>query len=247
LDFSPAHQRVFACYNATLYQSLTCNGRANIGILLDGLNPDQRRAVTHLKGPLKAIAGAGTGKTDTSTRRFGYLVGQGLPADRILALTFARRAAREFRERALGLLDTPYRGLWIMTFHAFCLRILQEERDRIGGFRVMGEPERRRIIARAVRYDPEAASRLYYIGESGAARPVEDACTLLSRTKDEGIGPADFAEHADQRGVERLRELANVYLGYQHLIWAGRPAEIDESPSRSRPYASVMGLAEVFV
>jgi DNA helicase II / ATP-dependent DNA helicase PcrA len=181
------------------------------------LNPGQLRAVTHLGGPLKIVAGAGTGKTGTLARRFAYLVGRGVEPDRILALTFSRRAATEFRERALKLLDASYPRPLIGTFHGFCLRVLREERDRFGTFGVMGEPERHRMVARAVRDDPEAASRRYYVGESGAMRLVQDALTLVSRTKDEIIGPADFVEYADRRDVERLRELANVYLVYTEV------------------------------
>jgi DNA helicase-2/ATP-dependent DNA helicase PcrA len=185
-------------------------------LLLD-VNPAQLAAVTHLDGPLKIVAGAGTGKTGTLTRRFAHLVEQGVPPDRILALTFSRRAASEYRDRVLTLLDDSYPHLWIGTFHGFCLRVLRAERDRFGNFIVMGEPERRRMVARAVRDDPEAASRRYYVGESGAMRLVQDALTLISRTKDEIISPADFVEYADRRGVERLRELANVYLVYEEL------------------------------
>src|SRR5947209_4025919 len=182
-----------------------------------GLNSEQAQVVTHARGPLKVVAGAGTGKTGTLTRRFGYLVDEGVPADRILALTFSRRAAGEFRERVLKLLDSSYPRLWISTFHGFCLRVLREERDRFGAFGVLSESEQRRIIARAVRDDPEVDSRRYYVGESGAVRLVADALTLISRTKDEAISLTDFAEYADRRGVERLRELANVYVMYEDL------------------------------
>jgi hypothetical protein len=85
--------------------------------------------------------------------------------------------------------------------------VLRAERDRFGTFGVMGEPERRRMVARAVRDDPEAGSRRYYVGDSGAVRLVQDALTLISRTKDEMISPVDFVEYADRRDVERLREL----------------------------------------
>src|SRR5437868_15403579 len=96
------------------------------------LNPDQLRAVTHTHGPLKIVAGAGTGKTGTLTRRFAYLVEQGVPADRILALTFSRRAARELRESVLKLLDGSYSGLWVSTFHGVCLKVRNEGREYFG-------------------------------------------------------------------------------------------------------------------
>jgi len=185
--------------------------------LLKGLNSEQRVAVAHVRGPLRIVAGAGTGKTRTLTHRFAHLVEQGIPPDRILALTFSRRAAGEFRTKTLDLLDASYARLWISTFHGFCLRVMREERGVFGNPRVMGEAEQRRVIARAVRYDPHAEARTYYVGPTGEQRLVADALTLISRTKDESISLTGFVEYADQRGMERLRELANTYLVYAGL------------------------------
>ena len=185
--------------------------------LLEGLNSEQRLAVAHVRGPLHIVAGAGTGKTRTLTHRFSYLVEQGISPDRILALTFSRRAAGEFKTKTLNLLDASYARLWISTFHGFCLRVIREERDVFDNPKVMGEAEQRRVIARAVRYDPHAEARTYYVGQTGEQRLVADALTLISRTKDEAISPAGFVEYADRRGVERLRELANTYLVYVGL------------------------------
>src|SRR5215213_6016802 len=94
---------------------------------LDGLNANQRAVVTHPGGPLLVVAGAGTGKTRSLTRRFAWLVEQGTPADCILALTFSSPAAAEMRERLETLLDAPYEELHVSTFHAFCTRLLQDE------------------------------------------------------------------------------------------------------------------------
>src|ERR687896_2231154 len=95
--------------------------------LLDGLNANQRAVVTHPGGPLLVVAGAGTGKTRTLTRRFAWLVEQGTPAGSILALTFSSPAAAEMRERLETLLEAPYEELNVSTFHSFCLKLLQEE------------------------------------------------------------------------------------------------------------------------
>jgi len=170
--------------------------------LLEGLNSEQHLAVARVRGPLRIVAGAGTGKTRTLTHRFAHLVEQGIPPDRILALTFSRRAAGEFRTKTLDLLDASYAHLWISTFHGFCLRVMREERGVFGNPRVMGEAEQRRVIARAVRYDPHAEARTYYVGPTGEQRLVADALTLISRTKDESISLTGFVEYADQRGME---------------------------------------------
>src|SRR5689334_24357782 len=93
----------------------------------DGLTAAQREAVTHPGGPLLVVAGAGTGKTRVITRRFGWLVEQGVPADGVLALTFSTGAAGEMRERLESLIHAPYEELWAAAFHSFCTRLLQEE------------------------------------------------------------------------------------------------------------------------
>src|SRR5918995_359241 len=96
-------------------------------VALDGLNRAQEAAVTHPDGPLVVAAGAGTGKTQTVVSRFVWLVGQGVPAERILALTFSAPAAAEMRERLEAVLEAPYEELHVETFRSFCLRLLQDE------------------------------------------------------------------------------------------------------------------------
>ena len=95
--------------------------------LLAGLNEAQRAAVTHPGGPLLVLAGAGSGKTRVITRRIAWLAAQGIPPENVLALTFSAKAAEEMRARAEELLESPYEELVCTTFHAFCVRLLQEE------------------------------------------------------------------------------------------------------------------------
>src|SRR5687768_10529549 len=95
--------------------------------LLDGLNANQRAVVTHPRGPLLVVAGAGTGKTRVLTRRFAWLVEQGTPADGLLALTFSTPAAAEMRERLETLLEAPYEERNVSTSHSFCLKLLRDE------------------------------------------------------------------------------------------------------------------------
>src|SRR4051812_22420079 len=94
----------------------------------ESLNPAQRAAVTAGEGPYLVIAGAGTGKTWTLACRVAYLIAEGVPAERILLLTFSRRAAREMLTRAARLVETP-RGVgkvWGGTFHAIANRLLRQ-------------------------------------------------------------------------------------------------------------------------
>ncbi|MHC4696520.1 MAG: UvrD-helicase domain-containing protein, partial [Planctomycetota bacterium] len=93
---------------------------------LDELNPAQRRAVTHGDGPLLVIAGAGTGKTKTLACRTAYLIDQGVSPDRILLLTFTRRAAAEMINRARHITGQSTAGkVWGGTFHAVANRLLR--------------------------------------------------------------------------------------------------------------------------
>src|SRR5579872_513924 len=90
------------------------------------LNPQQLAAVTAADGPVLVIAGAGTGKTWTLACRVAYLIEHGVPPERILLLTFSRRAAREMLSRAGRLVDTRQAGkVWGGTFHATANRLLR--------------------------------------------------------------------------------------------------------------------------
>ncbi len=96
------------------------------------LNPQQLAAVTAPPGPALVIAGAGSGKTRTLTYRVAYLLEQGIPADRILLLTFTNKAAGEMMRRVADLLGHELRELWGGTFHSIGARILRSHADLLG-------------------------------------------------------------------------------------------------------------------
>lgn len=96
------------------------------------LNPQQHAAVTALPGPALVIAGAGSGKTRTLTYRVAYLLEQGIPADRILLLTFTNKAAREMMGRVNDLLGRELKDLWGGTFHSIGARLLRRHADVLG-------------------------------------------------------------------------------------------------------------------
>ena len=112
---------------------------------LKELNPAQREAVTHGDGPLLVVAGAGTGKTRTLACRVAYLVERGVPAEKILLLTFTRRAAAEMLVRAGRLASQQTTGkVWGGTFHAVANRLLRIHGRAIGlspQFTVMDESD----------------------------------------------------------------------------------------------------------
>ena len=96
------------------------------------LNDAQRAAVTALPGPALVIAGAGSGKTRTLTYRVAYLLEQGVPADRILLLTFTNKAAKEMMGRVTDLIGQDMSELWGGTFHSIGHRVLRRHAEALG-------------------------------------------------------------------------------------------------------------------
>ena len=130
--------------------------------LLEGLNPEQKEAVTTIKGPLLIVAGAGAGKTKTLTHRIGHMIEQGIPGDQILAITFTNKAAKEMRERVFRLLGrstgvgnwSRRAGVpWIGTFHGLGGYILRESGAAIGiprGASIIDQDDSLKLVKQAM-------------------------------------------------------------------------------------------------
>ncbi|EAY24352.1 ATP-dependent helicase [Microscilla marina] len=99
---------------------------------IKGLNDPQREAVLHKDGPIMIIAGAGSGKTRVLTNRIAHLIGTGVPAYNILALTFTNKAAGEMRLRIEKIIGDKAKDIWMGTFHSVFAKILRFEADKIG-------------------------------------------------------------------------------------------------------------------
>jgi DNA helicase-2/ATP-dependent DNA helicase PcrA len=148
---------------------------------LSKLNPEQRTAVLHDLGPLLILAGAGSGKTNTMTHRIAYLITErGVPANRILGMSFTNKAANELKERVSKLCEKvagkgATKGLIVSTFHSLCVRILREFAPRIGytpTFSIMDPSDQeatvreilKRINIDAKKFDPSWI--LFQIGQA---------------------------------------------------------------------------------
>src|SRR4051794_3103521 len=128
---------------------------------LEELNEQQRAAATHAGGPLLILAGAGTGKTTTLCARVAWLVSEGVPSERILLLTFTRRAAREMLQRARALVPASTRVLG-GTFHSVAHRLLRRHAAALGlpgGFGVLDASDAADVLDLLREEHGHAASR----------------------------------------------------------------------------------------
>ena len=171
------------------------------------LNEAQRAAVETLKGPLLVLAGAGTGKTRVVTYRIARLIKSGIEPDRILAVTFTNKAAREMLERVTELLPkrNDKKRPEISTFHSLCVRILRRN------INVLGYPNQFSIYDRG---DQESVARQVLRNikiSTGAIRPG-DFLKQISSWKSSGIRPP-VAQETAQTSKDYLS--ARAYASYQ--------------------------------
>ncbi|PKQ20080.1 MAG: DNA helicase UvrD [Actinobacteria bacterium HGW-Actinobacteria-6] len=121
---------------------------------LNELNPAQRDAVTTTEGPLLVLAGAGSGKTRVLTYRIAHIIAERrISPSAILAITFTNKASQEMRSRLENLVGPSARSMWVMTFHAFCVRVLRAEGHHLGysnNFTIYDQDDAKRMLTSAM-------------------------------------------------------------------------------------------------
>ncbi|MBQ1345720.1 MAG: ATP-dependent helicase [Kiritimatiellae bacterium] len=180
------------------------------------LNPEQFAAATAGDGPLLVLAAAGTGKTRTLVHRVAYLVEQGVPADRILLLTFTNRAAREMLERAEKVVGPDVGAIWSGTFHSVCARFLRRYGSFLGytpGFAIIDEEDQKKLlgdIIKATVREPKDFPKKEIVAKmiSEAANESRPVAAIAERwqTKAAGFTPEEIAAVAEKYDA-RKREL----------------------------------------
>jgi len=167
------------------------------------LNEQQIDAVEHVDGPLLIVAGAGTGKTTVITEKIAYLINEKkATADEILALTFTDKASGEMEERADKLLPYGYVDLWVMTFHSFCQRILQQHGIDIGisnDFKLLNQTEQWLLV----RQNLDKFNLDYYRPLGNPTKFIHALIKHFSRCKDEEIWPHDYLEYAERLKINQ--------------------------------------------
>ena len=191
--------------------------------LLDGLNPQQRRAVLHHGSPLLIVAGAGSGKTAVLTRRIAYLLAErDVSVGQVLAITFTNKAAAEMRERVSNLVGSRARVMWVSTFHSTCVRILRAQAAVVPGlnsnFSIYDADDSRRLLLMIGRD----------LGLDVKRHTPRLLANAISNLKNELIDPdralADLTAESD----DLSRVVATVYGEYQRRLRSANALDFDD-------------------
>lgn len=196
--------------------------------LLEGLNPEQARAVETTEGPLLIQAGAGSGKTKTLTHRIAYLIATNKATPfNILAVTFTNKAAKEMRVRVAELLDAradnrgfmPYMG----TFHGICVRLLRQDGEHIGisnRFVIFDESDRQTAVKRV-------SKQLMLDEKLFSAKVIS---SLISSAKNDMVGPQEYNNFASSPSQKAA---ARVYPLYEAMLREASALDFDDLISRT--------------
>ena len=188
--------------------------------ILKDLNPEQKKAVECVEGPMLIVAGAGSGKTRVLTSRIAYLIQQGIPPQEILALTFTKKAAGEMKERIARMVgERQARRIQMGTFHSVFIRFLREFADKIGfpaAFTIYDTTDSVSAVKNCIK-QLSLDDKLY--------KPKE-VYSRISKAKNDLVTPTPYMNGANgYKEEDRLHKKPEIYRIYalycQHCKQAG--------------------------
>lgn len=185
---------------------------------LVGYNDKQMEAILKTDGPILIIAGAGSGKTKVLTTKIAYLVDNGVPTDNILAITFTNKAAKEMKDRVIGLLGSVGYQLRISTFHSFGVFLIHEHYDLLGykeNFTILDSDDSLTLIKKIMKdlninikdYNPKAIRN------------------SISSSKNELISASDFERFI---GNDFDQKVFEVYQRYEKKLLLNNSLDFDD-------------------
>ena len=190
--------------------------------ILQGLNPQQQEAVTHLDGPLLILAGAGSGKTRVLTNRIAWLIGEkGVAPWNICAITFTNKAAGEMRDRVDRMVGFGAEAVHVATFHSTCVRILRQYIDRLGydrNFDIYDTDDTKSLMKDICRH-LEINTKLYR---------EKMFLARISHLKDELTGPEEYRRDALESADREMLLTADVYAEYQKRLKKSNSVDFDD-------------------
>ncbi|HNR41650.1 MAG TPA: UvrD-helicase domain-containing protein [Bacteroidales bacterium] len=192
---------------------------------LKELNEAQRQAVVNTEGPALVIAGAGAGKTRVLTYRIVHLLQKGIPAHRILALTFTNKAAREMKDRITRIAGPDItRHLWMGTFHSIFARILRTEGPRLGykpNFTIYDSSDSKSLVRTIIR-ELNLDDNIYKAGMISAR---------ISTAKNNLITASMYSANSslqEHDKMNRMPMLADIYRNYAARCFKSNAMDFDD-------------------
>ena len=192
---------------------------------LNDLNESQKQAVINSEGPSLVIAGAGAGKTRVLTYRIVHLLKKGVPAGKILALTFTNKAAKEMKERITRIV--PYetaRYLWMGTFHSIFAKILRMEGEKLGyksNFTIYDSSDSKSLIRSIIR-EMNLDDNIYKPGV---------ICSRISAAKNNLVTASMYVANASMQDYDRSSRmplLSEVYRTYAARCFKANAMDFDD-------------------
>ncbi len=206
--------------------SVRCNSTTRMTTnYLNDLNESQKQAVINTEGPSLVIAGAGAGKTRVLTYRIVHLLNKGVPAGKILALTFTNKAAKEMKERIARIVTYEIsRFLWMGTFHSIFAKILRLESYRLGyksNFTIYDSSDSKSLIRSIIR-ELNLDDNIYKVGviASRISTAKNNLVTSSMYTSDSSMQDYDKSS--------RMPMLADIYRTYAARCFKANAMDFDD-------------------